>query len=87
MSNGIFKLDFGSIADAILTAAITAAIVGLVSVVSTSGFDLFTAPWVQIGHNVANLAFVAAIVSLGQDFFSTNSGSILNVTPPNKPLI
>lgn len=87
MKNGIFKLDWGSVADAVLTAAITAVLVGFVSIVGTTGFDVFTAPWMQILHNMVNLGFIAAVISLGQDFFSTNSGSILNVTPPNKPLI
>lgn len=84
MKNGILTLDWGSIADAVLTAAITAALVGFVSVVGTNGFDLFTAPWVQILHNMANLGFIAAVISLGQDLLSTNNGSLLNITPSNK---
>lgn len=85
MQNGLFTLDWGSIADAILVAVVTAAVVALVNVVSTSGFDLFTAPWLQIGRNMANLAFIAAVVTLGKDFLSTDSGSFLSITPPNKP--
>lgn len=87
MQNGIFTLDLGSLADAILVAIVTAVAVALVNVVGTSGFDLFTAPWVQIGKNMANLAFIAAVVTLGKDLLSTNSGSFLGITPPNKPLI
>lgn len=83
MQNGIFKLDWASIGDAVLTAVVTAVIVALVQLVSTSGFDLFTANWVMIGHNMANIAFIAGVVSLGKDFLSTNSGSLLGVGPKN----
>lgn len=85
MKNGIFQLDWASIGDAILTAAVTAVIVGLVSLVTTAGFDLFTAPWIAIGKNMTNLAFIAAVVSLGKDFLSTNSGSLLGVGATTKP--
>ena len=85
MQNGIFKLDLASIADAVLTAIVTAVIVAAVSLVTTAGFDIFTANWVQIGHNMANIAFIAGIVSLGKDFLSTNSGSFLGVGPGVSP--
>ena len=81
MKNGIFTLDWKSIADAVLTSAVAAVIVGAVSLVSTAGFDIFTANWVAIGHNMANLAFIAGVVSLGKDFLSTNEGSLIGVGP------
>jgi hypothetical protein len=81
MKNGLFTLDWGSIADAVIMAAVTAVLVGLVSLVSTVGFNLFTADWAFIGKNMANLAFIAGVVSLGQNFLSTNKGSVLGVTP------
>ncbi len=81
MMNGIFKLDLKSVADAAITAAIGAVLVGLVSLVSTSGFSIFTADWGMIYHNMANGAFIAAVVSLGQSLLSTNQGSVLGLTP------
>lgn len=81
MQNGIFKLDWGSISDSILTAAVVAVITGLVSLVATSGFDVFTANWSLIFHNMVNLAFIAGVLDLGKDFLSTNEGSLLGVGP------
>lgn len=82
MKSGIFTLDWGSIADAVVTAIVSAVIVGLVSLVGTVGFNLFTANWIMIGQNMANLGFIAGVVSLGQSFLSTNKGSVLGLTPP-----
>jgi len=84
MKSGIFTLDWGSIADAAVMAAVVAVIGGLVSLVSTAGFDVFVADWVLIGKNMVNLAFVAGVLSLGQAFLSTSSGSVLGITPPRE---
>lgn len=81
MQNGIFKLDWGSIADAVVTAIAFAVVIAFYQIATTTGFDVFTADWGTIGHSMVNIGFVAGIVSLGQDFISTNSGSVLNVTP------
>lgn len=86
MKNGIFKLDWASIGDAIVMAILLAVITAIYGVVTTTGFNVFTAPWVTIGQNMVNVGFIAAVVSLAQNFFSTNSGSVLNITPPNTDL-
>lgn len=85
MRNGIFKLDFGSIADAALTGLVVAAAVAFYGVVTTAGFNVFTADWATIGSNMLNLGFIGAVVSIGQDLLSTNAGSLLNVTPDVNP--
>lgn len=81
MKNGIFKLDWATIGDAVLTAVVTAIVVGLYGVVTTAGFNVFTADWVSIGQNMVNLGFIAGVVSFGKDFLSTNNGSLLAVGP------
>lgn len=83
MSNGIFKLDWASLGDAVITAIVTAVIVAFYGVVTTTGFDVFTADWATIGQHMVNIGFMAAVVSLGKDFLSTNSGSLLAVGPSN----
>lgn len=85
MQNGIFKLDVASLGDAVLTAVVTAIIVAAVSLVSTTGFDVFTANWIMIGHNMANLAVIAGVMSLGKDFLSTSNGSLLGIGPTATP--
>lgn len=83
MKNGIFKLDWASIGDAILMAMVSAVVVGLVQLVSTTGFNLFTADWASIGSNMLNMAFMSGVVVLGQNFISTDKGSILAVGAEN----
>lgn len=83
--NGILTLNGTSVLDAVLWAVIAAVLTGLVSLVGTAGFDVFSANWVMIGHNMVNLAFTAGVLSLGQDLLSTNSGSFLGITKPNAP--
>ncbi len=85
MKNGIFSLNWASVADAVLTAAVFSVIAAAVTLVTTSGFDIFTADWGMIGRNMANLAVISGVVSLGKDFLSTNTGSFLNITPANAP--
>lgn len=82
---GIFTLDWASVADALVTAVVFAVFGALYNVVVVSGFDVFTADWVNIGHVMVNVGFIAAVVSLGQNFLSTNKGSVLNITPEVQP--
>lgn len=81
MKSGIFKLDLSNVADAVFTAVVTAIIVAAVSLVTQPGFDLFSVNWVMIGKNMANLAVIAGIVTLGKSFLSTNDGSLLGIGP------
>lgn len=85
MKNGIFKIDWATIIDAVLTAVVTAVVVAVYGVVTTTGFNVFTADWVVIGQNVVNLAVIAGVVSFGKDFLSTSSGSLVGVGPTNTP--
>lgn len=84
MKNGIFKLDFGTIADVVVTAVTFAVITAAVNLVA-GGFDVFTANWPVIVHNMVNIGFTAAVVSLGQGLLSTDKGSVLNLTPEITP--
>lgn len=81
MQNGIFKLDLGSVVKAVVTAVVFAVLTAAVTIVGQGNFDLFTADWIAIGHNMANIGFIAAVVSLGQELLSTNKGSVLGITP------
>lgn len=81
MKNGIFKVDLKNVLDAALTAIVFAVLSGAVALVTKTGFDVFSANWVEIGKNMVNLGVIAGVVSLGRDLLTTNSGSVLNVTP------
>jgi hypothetical protein len=81
MKNGIFALDWGTIADAVAMAVLVSVVTAIYGVVTTTGFNVFTADWSTIGHSMINTGFVAAVISLAQNFVSTNSGSVLGITP------
>ena len=83
MQNGIFKLNWAQIGDAVLTAIVTALAVALYGIVTTAGFNVFTADWITIGQNMVNLGFIAGVVTLAHSFFSTNSGSLAGIGPNN----
>lgn len=84
MQNGIFRLDWASVLDAVITSIVAAVLTAALSVVSSSGFDVFTTDWSMVFHNMVNLAVIAGVVSLGKDFLSTNSGSLLGIGAPQK---
>lgn len=81
MKNGIFTTSWIAVLDSVLTAVVAAVLTAAVVLVSTTGFDVVTANWAMIGHNVLNIAFIAGVVTLGKNVLSTNSGSLLNVGP------
>lgn len=79
MKNGVFKLGVPEVVDSITTAVFVAVVVALAGLVSTPGFDLFTADWVGILHNVVNIGFVAFVGQLGNNFASDNSGKVFGI--------
>lgn len=81
MQNGLLKVNLSNIADAVMMAVVFAILSAAVNLVSTTGFDVFNANWIMIGKNMVNLGVVAGVVSLGQALLTTNSGSVLGVTP------
>ncbi len=83
MQNGIFTTNWTALGEAVLTAAIFAILAAFVTIVSSGNFNLFTADWAQIGQNMANIGFIAGVVSLGKDLLTTNQGSLLGITPNN----
>lgn len=83
MQNGIFKLDWGSIGDTVLMAVVFAVLALAVSLVTAPNFNVLLLNWAQVGSNMLNASVVAAVVTLGKELLSTNSGSVLGVTPSN----
>ena len=81
MQNGIFKTSWAAIGDAVLTAVVAAIVVAAVSLVTTTGFDVFAANWVVIDKSMVNLSVIAGVVTFGNSFLSTNTGSLLGVGP------
>ena len=81
MQNGIFKIDWGTIADAIVTAVGAAVFVYLYGIVTAPGFDVLAVNFAAVGHQALDISVVAAFVVVGKDFLSTSQGSVLGITP------
>ena len=83
MPNGIGKTDWATVGEAVLTAIVAAVLVAIYGVVTTAGFDVFTADWGAIFHQVVNIAVISGVTILGKDLLSTNNGSLLGIGTAN----
>ena len=81
MNNGIFTTSWKVLGESVLTAIVAAILTAIVAVAVTNGFNVFTANWAMIGQGMVNIGFIAGVTTLGKDFLSTNSGSLLAVGP------
>lgn len=85
MKNGLFKLTSNDIVKGAATAVIAAVLTILASITSSPDFSIFAANWGVIGSQVINVSITAFLAYLGKNFLSTNEGSVLGVTPNDKP--
>jgi hypothetical protein len=85
MQNGIFKSSWAAVVEAVFTAAFFAVATAFGQIVLSGNFDIFTANWLLIGHNMANVGFIAGVTWFVKDWLSTNSGSFLGVMPNTTP--
>lgn len=79
MNSPIFKINSKELINGAVNAVIAAIVVGFYGIVTTAGFDLFTADWGGILHNVINWAFAGFIGSFGKSFLTNSEGRILGV--------
>ncbi len=82
MQNGIFTTSWKVVGESVLTAIVAAVLTALVGSVATTGFNVFHADWAAIGQAMVNIGVIAGVTNLGKDLLSTNSGSLLGITPP-----
>lgn len=78
--NGIFTLGWSDVVKGIITALISAIIVTLYSIVISEKFDLFTADWTTIGHNILNISVITLVSYLFKNFISDNNGNVAGVS-------
>lgn len=75
-TSGLFKLNVHDLAQAAVNAAVAAIVVGLFGLVTTAGFSVFTAPWLEIGKSVVDWGFIAFIGSVGSALLTNKEGRI-----------
>lgn len=86
MQNGLFKLYSNDIVKGIATAIFAAAFMVVAAVVLAPNFDVFVVNWGQLGHTILNTSVVTFVAYILKNFLSTNQGSVLNITPNDKPV-
>lgn len=80
MQNGLFVTNWKVVGQSVISAVVFAVLAAAVTLVG-NGFDLWSADWVTVFHNMVNIGFTAGIVTLGNDLLSTKEGSLLGVGP------
>ena len=77
MNSKLWQIGGRDALTALANAVFAAIIVVLYGIVTTSGFDLFSADWISIGKQVINSVFIVFISSLGMAFGIDKNGKIL----------
>ena len=76
MDTKLFRVSGNDIVHGAVNAIIAALVVGLYGVVTTAGFDLFTADWSAIGKSALNWAFAGFIGSVGKKLLTDADGKL-----------
>lgn len=84
MKNGIFKLYSNDFVKSLVMAIIAAILVVVSTIVLAPNFDAFSVNWAIAGKDVINGSIIAAVSYLIKNLFTTDKGSILNITPNKK---
>ena len=77
--NGLFKLGWNDLLKGLLTAVISAIVVTIYGLVIATNFDVFTANWVVIGHNVVNIGVITLVSYLFKNLLTDNNGTVAGV--------
>lgn len=73
----MFTINYGDIFRGIVVAILTGAFLAVSGTLSSVGFDVFTADWVQIGKTVVNGGFAAFIGYIVKNLITANNGKVL----------
>jgi hypothetical protein len=76
MESNLFKINFKDLSQSAVNAVIAAVVVGFYGIVTTDGFNLFTANWAGILQSVINWAFAGFIGSVGKRFLQDSEGTV-----------
>ena len=77
MNSDLGRFNGRDILTALANSAAIAIIVALYGLVTTAGFDIFSADWTTIGKQVVNAVFIAFIASVGGALGLDKQGKIL----------
>ena len=71
-----FRLNLFDAYKAIQMFFITMLVMSLGGAVASTGFDVFTADWVQIFKDAVNVAFISTVSYVIKNYFTDSNGSI-----------
>lgn len=81
MQSGLFKIYQSDIVKNLINVAGIAILLSVYNLVIVAGFDVFKVDYIALFQQVVNVGVIALVTDLGRRFISTNTGSVLNVTP------
>ena len=87
MRNGLLKLRSNDFVKGAVTAVGAAIFIMLYNLINQVGFDVFAVDWNAIFRQVVNGGVAAFAGYIFKNFFSTDRGSFLNITPEDKPKV
>lgn len=79
MDSGIFKLNIKDLVNGIVVAIVSAVFISVYGLITSAGFDIFTADWAIIGSTALNAAIVGFVGYIGKKFFTTSDGKVLGL--------
>lgn len=77
--SSLFSVDRKEVLKGAISAVVASVVVGLASIVSQQGFDVFAVEWSPVLHSMLNWAFAGFVGSLGRNFGTTSDGKFLGV--------
>lgn len=79
MNSKSFTFNSKDLVHSLANAVFAGVILGLGSVVSQNGFDIFSANWGDILHTVVNAAFAAFVGSMGINTVANSEGKVFGM--------
>lgn len=75
--NRMFTINLSDLFRAIVVAVLGGALIAIIGIIGSSGFDVFSADWAAIGKLAVNGAFGGFVGYLTKNFLTDSSGKVL----------
>lgn len=76
MTSAIYALNSNDFVKSAINAVVVAVIIALGSVATQAGFDVFTADWGAIFHNIINVAIATFMADVSRRFVTDKDGKL-----------
>lgn len=73
----MFTLKFSDLFRGLVVAVLGGALISIIGIVGSSGFDVFSADWTAIGKLFVNAGFSGFVGYLAKNFLTADNGKVL----------